>query len=121
MQILDLETSAIDFLALGRRLLSFDQLTAEQVLGEFIAWYTNTRIAGALLAEDGDMLLLEWGETQPFDLKDPADLRRLKDDPIRLIDEYFPYLDFTRQVFVNNEEKSLEFDDVAVQMRVTLF
>jgi hypothetical protein len=36
------------------------------------------------------------------------------------MEKKYQYLDFTRQVFANNEEKSLEFDDVAVQMSITL-
>lgn len=120
MKTVDLETSVSDFLALGRRLLSFEPLTGEHILGELIAWYKDSRITGAPLDEDADMLLLQWGEIRPLELTEPTDLRTMSDDDIHFMERKYQYLDFTRQVFANNEEKSLEFDDVAIQMSITL-
>ena len=120
MKTVDLETSVSDFLALARRLLSFQPLTGEHVLGELIAWYKDSRMTGAPLDEDADMLLLQWGESRPLDLTEPTDLRAVSDGNIQFMEKRYQYLDFTRQVFANNEEKSLEFNDVAVQMSITL-
>jgi hypothetical protein len=120
MKTVDLETSVSDFLALGRRLLSFQLLTGEHVLGELIAWYKDSRIIGASLDENADMILLQWGEIRPVDLTEPTDLRAVSDGKIQFLESKYQYLDFTRQVFANNEEKNLEFDDVAVQMSIRL-
>jgi hypothetical protein len=59
--ILDFEASVECFLALGRELQRAQPLTAEHALREFVGWYTSTRIHGAELDKDGDMLLLQWG------------------------------------------------------------
>ncbi len=120
MKTVDLETSVSDFLTLGRHLLSFESLTDEHVLDELIAWYKDSRITGAPLEEDADMLLLQWGKIRPLDLPEPTDLRTVSDDNIQFMEREYQYLNFTRQVFANNEQKSLEFDDVAVQMSITL-
>ena len=120
MKTVDLETSVSDFLALGRRLLSFQPLTGENVLGELIVWYEDNRITGAPLDEDADMFLLQWGETRPLDLSEPTDLRTVSDSNIQSLEKKYRYLNFTRQVFANNEEKSLEFDEIGVQMSMTL-
>jgi hypothetical protein len=120
MKLVDLETSVSDFLILGRRLLSFEPITGEHVLDELMAWYKDSRITGAPLDEDADMLLLQWGSIRPLDIPEPTDLRTLGDDNIQFMEREYQYLNFTRQVSANNEEKSLEFDDVAVQMSITL-
>jgi hypothetical protein len=120
MKAVDLETSVSDFLTLGRKLFSFQPLTGEYVLGELIAWYKDSRIIGAPLDKDTDMLLLQWGKIRPLDLIEPTDLRTVSDDNIQFMEGKYQYLNFTRQVFANNEKKSLEFDDTAVQMSITL-
>jgi hypothetical protein len=120
MKTVDLETSVSDFLALGKQLLSLKPLTGEDVLRELLAWYQEDRVLGAPLDESADMLLLQWGAIHPLDITEPLDLRAVGEDILHGLKLKRQYLDFTRQVFANNEEKSLEFDDVAVQMSMTL-
>lgn len=112
----DLETAIADFLALGRRLQGVQELTGERVLDEVTAWYRDSRVEGAAVEEDGDMLLLQWGAIRPAIVTGPTDLRRLGDGAVMFAAEKSKYLDFTRQVSVAGEA----FDDAAVQMSVLL-
>lgn len=89
MKTVGLETSVSDFLALGRRLLSFQPLTGEHVLGELIAWYKDSRIIGASLDENADMMLLQWGEIRPVDLTEPTDLRAVSDGKIQFLESKY--------------------------------
>jgi hypothetical protein len=120
VQMIDLETSIKDFLTLGRQLQSLQPLIGERVLNELITWYRESRITGASLIEDGDMLLLQWGVTRPLDIIGPTDMRGVSDEKIKFSDSKFRYLNFTRQVFANYGNKEIEFDDVAIQMSITL-
>jgi hypothetical protein len=116
----DLERAIADFLAMGRRLQAAQPLTGQRVLDELTAWYRGTRVEGAALDADADMLLLQWGATRPLSLAEPTDLRGLGDDDLRFSDREVKYLDFTRQVFAAGDDEDAEFDDLAVQMGITL-
>ena len=120
MQTIDLETSVKDFLALGQQLQSMQPLTAENVLSEFFAWYREYCINGASLIEDEDMLLLQWGVIRPLNILEPTDLRGIGEEEIEYSNSRFQYLNFTRQVFPSGGNKDVEFDDVAIQMSITL-
>jgi hypothetical protein len=120
MQMIDLEASIKDFLALGRQLQSLRPLTGEKVLDELFAWYKGNRITGTSLVKDEDMLLLQWGVTRPLDILEPTDMRGIGDEEINYSNSRFQYLNFTRQVFPSNGNKDVEFDDVAIQMSITL-
>lgn len=125
----DLETSISDFLALGKQLLTSSTLTGDHVLRELLDWYKKNRVLGASVDENADMVLLQWGAEEPRNLTEPVDLRTTEPVDFHTVDEEtlfspglkYQYLDFTRQVFANNEEKSLDFDDVALQMSITLY
>lgn len=117
----DFEESIKEFLALGRELRKATPLTAENALNELIEWYKTRRIHGASLERDDDMLLLQWGAQQPLTVSEPTDLRRLSDSDITFAETSYRYVDVTRQVFPSNGDDTVEFDDVAVQMSITLF
>ena len=51
MQMIDLDTSIKDFLALGRQLQALRPLTGEKVLNELFAWYRENRITGTSLVK----------------------------------------------------------------------
>lgn len=129
MKTVDLETSVSDFLSLGKQLLTSGTLTGDHALRELLAWYKKSRVLGASVDENADMVLLQWGAEEPGSLTEPVDLRTTEPVDLRTVDEKnlfssglkYQYLDFTRQVFANNEEKSLDFDDVALQMSITLY
>ncbi len=121
MKTIEFETAIAEFLSLGRRLQAMDPLTAEIVLGELTRWYRSTRIAGAELEDDADMVLLQWGKTRPLDVGEPSDLREpSRGNLVRPAEREFKYLDFTRQIFAAGENDDAEFDDLAVQMCITL-
>lgn len=119
MRQVDFETAIADFLAMGQRLQAEGPLNGERALEALATWYQETRVEGAALDEDADMLLLQWGATRPLVLSGPADLREVGDTDLRFVERDLQYLDFTRQVFaaVDDEEA---FDDAAVQMSITL-
>ncbi len=83
MATTDFETSITDFLALGRRLQTAQPLTGQLVLDELTAWYRDSRVEGAALDEDADMLLLQWGATRPLIVSEPTDLRVRSDGAVK--------------------------------------
>lgn len=121
MKTIDLETSIRDFLELGQQLQSLKPLIGENVLSEIFTWYRENRIIGTSLIENGDMLLLQWGVTRPMEIFEPTDLRSISDEKIKFSTSRFQYLNFTRQVVTDFGNKDIEFDDVAIQMSISLF
>jgi hypothetical protein len=121
MSTIDLEGAISEFLAWGERLHSSQPVTGQQVLAEMIDWYRDTRIQDAPVDLGEDMLLFQWGTYNRFDLSAPTDLRSLSDDEIDFLEEERVYLDFTRQVSPVGDGDELEFDDVAVQMSISLY
>ena len=120
MPTIDFEASIDAFLALGRKLQSDLPLTAEHALGQIARWYHDTRIEGAEISKDGDMLLLQWGDIRPLQLAEPTDLRDLGDDDLKFTKELFKYIDIVREVMPSGDAEDAEFDDEAVQMSITL-
>ena len=120
MAILDFEASVECFLALGRELQRTQPLTADHALRELVGWYRSTRIHGAELHRDGDMLLLQWGHSKPLKVIEPTDLRRFESLDMTFFEpKSYRYIDLTRQVFVTTHPEA-EFDDEAVQMSIRL-
>lgn len=117
----DFESAVAGFLELARGLQATPTLTGELVMGRLTSWYGSTRITGADLDRDNDMLLFQWGVDTPMALDEPTDLRYLADDAVRYGSERLKSLDFTRQVFAQGDDPEVEFDDLAMQMSVTLF
>jgi hypothetical protein len=121
MNALDFEVGIEHFLTWGRDLQKRTSMTAEDALTELVRWYQSTRIRGAQVQEDGDMLLLQWGDIQPCKLLEPTDLRKFSSDDFSIWDTTrYLYIDLTRQVFAQKDDYSAEFDDVAVHMSITL-
>lgn len=119
MPNVDFETSVADFLSLGRRLQATKGLNGDSVLAEVAAWYRTTRVEGTRIDEDGDMLLIQWGETAAPDLSEPTDLREHSADSLSYADGEQLYFDVTRQVHSRSDDD--DFDDSAVQMSACLF
>jgi hypothetical protein len=99
-------------------------LTAREIMHEILTEYQNTRIADTDLQKDNDMLLFQWGNHTEYLFSEPTNLRNyvlrggdawLKTIPLITA----PYLNFTRQL-VAGENDDAEFDDVAIQMSITL-
>jgi hypothetical protein len=85
-----------------------------------LTWYRDTRIVGAAFEEDGDMLLLQSGSTQPLELDEPKDLRDCTENGLNFAQQTCRYVDFTRQVCASGVDEVAEFDDAAVKMSITL-
>jgi hypothetical protein len=134
---IDQESAVRQFLEMAS-LWQRPSFTAAELIPEFVAFYRDFRIEGCDLKNDGDMLLLQWGAGRQPLIENPADLRQDSESPdgeIEFEDQDSRYLDFTRQMFVparnlvddfesdeNSEESGDEadFDDLAIQMSVTL-
>lgn len=117
---LDIETAVREFLELGRSIQAGNQITGRIALAKVLTWYRDTRIVGADFGEDGDMLLLQSGSTQPLELSEPKDLRNTTDSELSFAQQSCRYVDFTRQVCASGVDEEVEFDDAAVKMSITL-
>jgi hypothetical protein len=116
-----LETAVDRFLEIARRMREQSDRSPEDVRHQFIAFYRDVRVEGANTAEDGDMLLLEWGAARiTFPDGDIGDFRGGGGPNYALSETAQAYLGFTRQVFAAGDDEETEFDDEAVQMRITL-
>lgn len=96
-----------------------DDLTGAVVFEKVLELY-EARIENTVLKNDGDMLLLQWGSSNALMIDKPTDFRVASGD-FKFEDSKRLYLDFTRQVMVEPEGVDVEFDDVAIQMSLTLF
>lgn len=117
---IDLETAVQQFLDTAREMQADAALTAEVVLQRVIKNYRDVRIDGAELDSDGDMLLLQWGAGSQLASDAPMDCRTAADDDAAFEDSKRQYIDFTRQVFAAGDDDDAEFDDLAVQLSLTL-
>jgi len=115
----DQETAVAQFLILARRCQE-RHLKAPEVARELIRFYREVRVSGTDLNADHDMLLFQWGAGRQWLLSEPTDLRGCQDDQLIADDFESEYLDFTRQVFAPGDDEEAEFDDLAIQMGITL-
>jgi hypothetical protein len=120
---IDLEVAVAQFLNWADSCAKRNR-TAREVMQEMLVEYKNTRIAHTNLEKENDMLLFQWSNHTEYLFPKPIDLRNYASrggdawlSTIPLISA--PHLNFTRQV-VAGENDDLEFDDVAIQMSITL-
>jgi hypothetical protein len=113
------ETAVAQFLILARSCQE-RRLKAPEVARELIKFYREVRVSGTNLEADHDMLLFQWGTGQQWLLSEPTDLRGLPDGQLDTDNSESQYLDFTRQVFAPGDDEEAEFDDLAIQMGITL-
>ncbi len=116
----DQETAIQKFLDFSKRLQADPDLTAEKALNQMVEFYTDVRIEGAELDDDGYMLLLQWGAIRPLLVDQPVDLRKSPDD-VDFDDTEYTYLDITRQVLAVGDDGDPDFDESAVQLSISLF
>lgn len=114
------EAAITRFLELGRLLEASPPVTGRQVFEKILTWYQDTRIIGAALEDEEDMLLLQSGTTRPMILGEATDIRGWPDSRCIFDPHSYRYIDITRQVFATGGDAAVEFDDVAVQMSFTL-
>lgn len=117
---LDIDAAVRSFLDMGRSIKESNPITGRVVLERVLRWYREVRIAGTDFDEDDDMLLLQWGSLNPLLLSEPTDMRNRAGEKWQFTQERHRYLDFTRQVCPASDNEDEEFDDVAVQMSITL-
>lgn len=114
------EAAVNGFLVLARRLEDHRQASGEQILARMLAYYQEVRVDDADLSSDGDMLLLQWGRIRPWVLRAPTDLRLVDDGEVQVDSRERRYLNVTRQIVPTSDGADAEFDDVAIQLSLTL-
>jgi hypothetical protein len=57
---------------------------------------------------------------RPWQLRAPTDLRRIEDGELQVEPRERRYLNVTRQIVPTGDEADAEFDDVAIQLSLTL-
>jgi hypothetical protein len=117
---LDIDAAVAAFLVMGETITKAQSVTGLELLNRVLDWYRNTRIARTVLEEDGDMLLLEWGATQPMELSRPTDMRGEGSVAPQFSQARHRWLGFTRQAWPLSENEQDEFDGRAVVMCVFL-
>jgi hypothetical protein len=120
MKNLEFEESIKEFLQIGRQLHAERRLTADHALSVLTEWYRGTRVAGATLDQNEDMLLLQWGAMRPLRINQPSDLRGLTDADISFSDDNRQYLALARQLSPTQGDDDEDFDNAAVQLSITL-
>lgn len=105
---IDLWTASEQFQELGQKLQATKSLTGRIVMERFLSWYRDSRIEGAVLENDGDMVSCSSG-AMDFYSENPGD------EPQRL-----RYLSFTRQIMPDADDPDAEFDDSHVEMCFSL-
>lgn len=117
---LDIDAAVAAFLVMGETITQSESVTGIDLLNRVLDWYRSTRISRTVLEEDGDMLLLEWGATNPMELSRPTDMRGEGRVKPQFSQSRHRYLGFTRQVRPLSGNEQDEFDGSAVVMCVHL-
>ena len=116
----NIDAAVSGFIEMGHAIKESNSITGRVVLERVLNWYREIRIAGTDLTEDDDMLLLQWGALKPLLLSEPTDMRHRTGEQWQYAQVRHRYLDFTRQVNPATDNEDEEFDDVSVQMSITL-
>ena len=114
------EATVAGFLELARRIQERRGATGAQILEWAANYYHEIRVEDADLRAQGDMLLVQWGRTRPWLLTEPTDLRPDSVAAVASESAERRYLDVTRQLVPGGNDPDDEFDDVAVQLSLTL-
>jgi hypothetical protein len=93
----------------------------DRILEDFVKFYQETRVEGADLDADGDMLLLEWGSNCPHLIKKFVDFRENGGDEVDFAEDEFQWLGLTRQIFEGSDDPEAEFDDEAVGLCIFIY
>jgi hypothetical protein len=93
----------------------------EALLESFFAFYRDTRIEGAWLEEEGDMLLLEWGGNCPHLIKGFKDFREGGDDEVDFDENEYEWIGLTRQVTCGTADPDEEAEGEAVGLCLFIY
>ncbi len=114
---LPLESAISHFLDSAKQLKGMS--TAEDAFAFMTDFYLYCRIENSVLANDDDMILLQWGGLQAYVDCKPTDNRVNADNTEFEEDERY-WIGITRQVFAPNDADT-DFDGEAVSMDVMVF
>lgn len=114
---LSLESAVSHFLNSAKRLKGAS--TAEDAFAFMTDFYRHCRIEGAVLVNDDDMILLQWGSLQAYVDCKPTD-NRVNADHTEFEEDERYWVGITRQVFAPNDAGA-DFDGEAVSMDVMVF
>jgi hypothetical protein len=80
----------------------------EDILSAFFAFYCDTRVEGADLEEEGDMILLEWGANCPHLIHSFMDFRESGGEEVDFDEHEYEWIGLTRQIQVGGGEEEEE-------------
>jgi hypothetical protein len=115
---IDQEAAIARFMSLARSWHE-RRLPAAEVFPEMVEFFRNVRIIGAYPNDDNDMMLFQWGAGRHLIFNEPTDIREISHAQLDYDQSEVRFLDFTRQVFVPEEDEEDDFDGVAIHMNVT--
>jgi len=83
-------------------------VSLDNEIEKFIAFYKDTRITNVSLEDEGDLLLLEWGETNPHVMSEVVDftINRSNAEEIVFHPDRRKWLGLTRQIDLGDGEHS---------------
>ncbi|MCX8156603.1 MAG: hypothetical protein N3J91_09180 [Verrucomicrobiae bacterium] len=97
-QTLSLEEAVQRFRELSLPLLKKPAPPATDLLAHFLDFYCTTRVEGAEIEEEGDMILLEWGANCPHLIHHFVDFRDLEDEEVDFDENEYEWIGLTRQL-----------------------
>ena len=106
------------FFSLSNELRAQNNIGARDVCNRMVEFFKSTRVENTNLDECDDMLLLQWGASQPLKSIESVDFR-FYHGKVEFEKEEYTYLDFTRQIF-SHEDEDIDFDAEAIQLSITL-
>lgn len=117
MVCLPLESAISHFLASAKQFK--DGSTAEDAFAFMTNFYQHIRIEDAVLANDDDMILLQWGGLQAYGDCEPTD-NRVNTDETEFEEGERYWIGITRQVLASKDADP-DFDSEAVFMDIMVF
>lgn len=106
-QTVSLEEAVQRFRELCLPFLKSPAPPSADLLAGFFDFYCSTRVEGAELEEEGDMVLLEWGANCPHLIKNFVDFRDL-DEEVDFEEQEYEWIGLTRQLTVEEGEEQEE-------------
>ncbi len=107
-QTVSLEEAVERFRELCLPVLKNPATPVTDLLANFFDFYCTTRVEGAELEEEGDMVLLEWGANCPHLIKNFVDFRDLEDEEVDFDEDEYEWIGLTRQITIEEGEEQEE-------------
>lgn len=107
-QTVSLEEAVQRFRELCLPALKSPATSTADLLASFFDFYCTTRVEGAEMAKEGDMVLLEWGANCPHLIHNFVDFRDLEDEEVDFEEQEYEWIGLTRQLTVEEDPEEEE-------------